>query len=673
MSINLNQCTSECSSCIRRYISKHRLKRGDSFDIPCHGIPLEYLPADVRSSVSGDPELAISMIDAVTWAGKFLDWHCYDPIGEHWKRKSLEGSMPTGLAQYEEGVALAGKSVFNRPYQGEMLRCSAKYKVFRIGRQAGKTEVLCVSVLHNVFTHKNFRCVIIAPYDSQVELIFERLRTFIDNNAMLSNSVRRKVKKPTHQIELHNGSIIIGFTAGTKSKQEAGASRGQPAHMLVFDEADYLSAGDLNAALATITNFPEATVWMSSTPAGKREKFFESCRDPMYREFHFPSQINPNWTEERERFFRSQLTEDGYKHEILAEFGEQEEGVYQNKYIELAQDDYDYGDYKPNPNWIYMMGVDWNDVKIGTTLAVVGFEPASGLFRLVDKVVMTRSERTQLSACQKVAELNRFWNPTMIYVDKGFGTTQIEVLQKFGYDSLAGEGANSPNARLRNIVKGYDFGGSIEIRDLFTKQPISKKAKPFLIENSVRRFEQLTFKYPSSDELFTKALQGYIVKRITTTGVPVYEMQDESVGDHFLDAVNLALVAFTLEKSAFGAPKHEARISFSAEIGAILRGDKDPRKALQEKEAHRPKMGRAAAVEGGSDRLVVPEHGELPMNTASVDGARGPVKLWSWPGFGRDAPRPRVRSLREAMSDASQRLNRQPSRRGSSRPRRKNI
>ena len=667
MALDLKKCDGACHGCVTQYIKKHSLRKGEKFAVPCRGIPLEFIPPRVLDAMGVDPEMALSMVDPVRWAAKFLDWHCLDPDGKHWQRKTEDGSLPTGLPSYNADRAAIGKSTFHRPYQAEMLRCTSKRKVCRIGRQAGKSEFLVVLMLYHIFTHENFKVVLIAPYQSQIDLIFKRLMEFINVSSTLSNSVARSVKAPQYQIELHNGSQITGFTAGTKSGNNAGASRGQSAHLLVFDEADYLSSSDIDASLAIITNFPDAQVVMSSTPTGKRDRFYEICKSKTFREFHYSSYINPNWTDELDALFKEQLTQDGYKHEVLAEFGEQEEGVYQVKYVELAQEDYEYGHMTPHHNWMYMMGVDWNDIKIGTTIAVIGMNPSNGEFRLVDKYIMPRSERTQLLACQKIAELNRVWNPHAIYVDKGFGTTQIEVLHKYGLDSLKTEGANSPNAKLRSIVKPYDFGSNIEITDLFTHQKAPKKAKPFLVENSVRRFETLSFKYPRSDSKFTKALLAYVVKRVSDSGMPVYESQDETVGDHFLDAVNLALVAFTLEKSEFVKPRYDNKIAFSAELGNILsgRGDGEGSRA----EDHKPQGSRTSNFYNPGSVLKGPTNDLPAANTAST----GNVKLWSWPGFGSDAPKPQVRSLGQAFGEAGKKVFGLTGRRGRMKPKRSNI
>ena len=65
-----------------------------------------------------------------------------------------------------------------------------------------------------------------------------------------------------------------------------------------------------------------------------------------WKEFHYPSHVNPNWSESLDRLFRKNLTTIGYKHEILADFGEQEEGVFQNAYVQAARTDYKYGSIK---------------------------------------------------------------------------------------------------------------------------------------------------------------------------------------------------------------------------------------------------------------------------------------------------------------------------------------
>lgn len=93
---------------------------------------------------------------------------------------------------------------------------------------------------------------------------------------------------------------------------------------------------------------PDITVFMSSTPTGARKKFYECCTNKSlgYKEFHFPSSCNPNWGPEMEAEFRSSLSAQGYVHEIEAEFGDEEAGVFNKDDLDLAMH-HEYYTYNP--------------------------------------------------------------------------------------------------------------------------------------------------------------------------------------------------------------------------------------------------------------------------------------------------------------------------------------
>jgi len=504
--------------------------------------------------------------------------------------------------------------------------CTAERKIFRIGRRAGKTESLVISILFHMFTNNNFKVVLITPFQSQIDLIFARLQELLQSKPALSNSIRRNVKAPQYSMELHNGSYIKGFTAGTKSGSGAASARGQDANMLVFDEADYLSKADVEAAMAITIDHPDALVWMSSTPSGKREKFYDNCRSDKWREFHYSSAVNPNWDPEMEQYFRDEYTDIGYKHEVLADFGEQEEGVFQVQYVEAAQVDYEYEDMSPQPSWLYSIGVDWNSPAIGTTIRVIGFNPATSKFYIVDQDIVQRAGWTQLAACDRIAEFNRKWRPFAIYVDRGYGAMQVEVLHKFGYDSMSNpeKGPKHIDSRLPFIVKAYDFGSKVETHDPFTKEKVNKPAKGFLVENSVRRFEAGDILFPESDIQMAAELMGYIVKNVSPTGQFVYATNSEGLGDHNLDALMLALVAFTLEKTSFGKPGSDHRILFSP----IRHNNFDPNMGsgaptqLQQAQAAKPDNDRSAFENPNKTQFGYRARESLPLWTEPVEKQR---------------------------------------------------
>lgn len=681
MPLNLNQCDKACVSCIKGYKKKHNLIAGQTFDISCDGIPKFSEHINMLGSIpEAQQETALAILDPVTWAAQTLDWHCTDPDGSVWMRRDPEEYNK--WREQNPDTNVLGHSRYHRPYQADMLRCSSQFKAFRIGRQAGKTEAIVVSMLYHMFVKpgipedEGFKIVVIAPYQAQIDLIFSRLAQLIRSNPVTQNSLRRNVKAPVYTLELFNGSRVMGFTAGTKSGGNADSVRGQHAHMLVFDEADYLSPKDLESALSIITNHPNAGVWMSSTPSGKREKFFQVCSSKEWKEFHFTSRVNPMWDDKKETLFRGTLTDLAFQHEILAEFGEQEEGVFQNVLVQLAKERFNYGDIAHMNTWTYTIGVDWNDTKNGTCIVVLGFDPRRSVFVVVDRHTVSREGWTQTLAMNKVVELNRIWRPICVYIDSGFGGTQWEMLRKFGYDSLAdpSKGPAHPDAKLREIVKKYEFGSSIEVYDLFTKQPIKKPAKSFLVESTVRRFEAGDIKFPETDDVLEAQLLGYVVDRVTATGVPVYKANDESCGDHVLDALMCAVIGVTMEVSPLGKPKYSSKISITPYFGEktdmdIFTGDtvvnhQDPkRKEKEGREKARPTMKRTDGVEQTS---LLGREGGLPARNMNDSQ----VRPWGYPGFMRDEPAPRVRTLSEAVDEA---YKRQGLRRSTRKPRRKNI
>jgi replicative DNA helicase len=632
MALNILQSDEACRSCLKSYAKKHDYKPGQKgsdgrvlgFDVSCRGIPKQYVTDDAAAIITQNfnPEL---VLDPVKWAAEILDWHCLDPDGSVWARKDPEEYH----RQMQDNPGRRSK--YHRPYQATMLRCSSKYKVFRIGRQSGKTESLVVSILFHMFVNEKFKVVLITPFQSQIDLIFKRLEDLINTNPTLTNSIKRAVKAPQYTLVLHNGSQIKGFTAGTKSGNGAASVRGQDANMLVFDEADYLDKSDLDSAMAIVTNYPDATVWMSSTPTGKRDKFYGICHDREWKEFHFPSHVNPNWSESLDRLFRKNLSSIGYKHEILADFGEQEAGIFQAGYVDAATADYTYASMTPRASWLYSIGVDWNSPKVGTTIYVTGFDPVSCKFVPVEHHIIQRDGWTQTAACEKIIELHRKWRPFSIYVDQGYGSTQIEIMRKYGFDARIDpeKGPNHIDAKLPRVIKSFDFGSGIEIRDPWTHEMRKKPAKGFLVENAVRRFENHDILISKADTQLKAELLSYVVKNVSATGQISYMSNSDDIGDHNLDALMLSIVGFTLEKSSLGNKTiANEKISFTPIDGRRITENNENKnfteilanKAEEQKLAERKPISRD------------------PVKTNSPN-----VKIDAWPGFMSDQPAPVVR------------------------------
>jgi hypothetical protein len=455
-----------------------------------------------------------------------------------------------------------------RVYQVLMLRHPSRRKVLRAGRRLGKTWTMSVILLHYAFTHKHGRCLVVAPMKSHVQLIYEEVMKMAKESDVVLESIVRNVTSPQFEIEFSNGSTIRFFTSGIRSGGKADVARGQEAHIIVLDELDMMTGEDLEALLAmlqkTDDNQEKKQLIGASTPTGRRETFWKWCHAPHFQEFWYPSYSNPFFDKETEDELRTEYTEMVFRHEIEADWGEDTEGVYPRRFIDLAFSSgrfaaeagtepeevraMSWWDYEPQPRSgksEYIIGVDWDKYGAGSNIVVLEMcadddpdKRFAGRTRLCYRQEIPKSEYTLTIAVDRVIELNNIYQPKHIYVDRGNGEVQVELLHKYG--------AEHPNTLLRKRVKGIAFGGTIEVRNPATRQIDKKEIKPFMVDNLVQMLEreELCFSqvdYGGEHDLYHQLI-SYVVKHTTPAGRPTFEMAG-TVPDHAHDALILACLA----------------------------------------------------------------------------------------------------------------------------------
>lgn len=426
------------------------------------------------------------------------------------------------------------------------------------------TFTMSVLLLHYCFTHNDGRCIVVAPMKSQVELIYKEIERLAGQSEIVIEAISRKVTSPQFVMEFANGSTIRFFTSGIRSGGKADVVRGQEAHIIVLDELDYMHNDDLESLYAMLQQTAAGQIRKimigASTPTGRREKFWEWCNSDRFKEFWFPSYVNPFFRKDDEDEFREAYTEMGYRHEVEADWGENTEGVYPRRYVDkafacgghLVDDNTDPIAVREASDWRYIadvqsarsftvIGVDWDKYGAGTNIVVVEVckqdyedERFQGRARLVYREEVNKEEYTLTKAVDRVIELNRIFNPKHIYVDRGFGEVQVELLHRHGVDH--------PETGLRSKVKGVQFGESIEMRDPATKQIVKKELKPFMVDQLRQMLEREQIVFPASDEVLYLQLISYVVARVTGLGREVFEATGSS-GDHIHDALILACYA----------------------------------------------------------------------------------------------------------------------------------
>lgn len=471
-------------------------------------------------------------------------------------------------------VVLWGKNFLGikpRVYQILVLRDPSNRRVLRFGRRAGKTWILAILALHYSYTTKNGRVLVMAPMKSQVALIYDEVMKLVQESEAVSNAISRNVTSPQYEINFTTGASVRFFTTGLKTGSKADVARGQEAHVIILDEMDYMGVDDIDALYAmlqrTDENQPEKLLIAASTPTGRRERFYEWCTTNKYfKEFYFPSYCSPLWDQELEEEMRDIYSELAYRHEIEADWGEDAEGVYPRKYIEAAfKQDWPYQDARTSARSTYIIGADWDKYGAGPNICVLEYchedhelEWMQNRLRVAHREEIPRNEFVLTEAVQRIIKLNEKFQPAHIYVDRGAGETQVELLRKHGVDH--------PETKLKERVKGVSFSETVEVKDPATKQPDKKHIKPFMVDNLRNLLEDYRISFPERDEELYMQLISYIVVRTTATGRPVFEASG-SQQDHAHDALILACLAFTQNYGDLMKMKYATKArSFSGDI-----------------------------------------------------------------------------------------------------------
>ena len=129
--------------------------------------------------------------------------------------------------------------------------------------------------------NEGFRILYVTQYETQVNLVFMRMRELIQNSPLLKIEVT-KMKNSPYTIEFRNGSVIMGFTTGASSGSGAASVRGQRADWLFLDEIDYMGTDDYSTVAMIAGERSDIGMTCSSTPTGARREFYKMSTEPAW-------------------------------------------------------------------------------------------------------------------------------------------------------------------------------------------------------------------------------------------------------------------------------------------------------------------------------------------------------------------------------------------------------
>lgn len=198
--------------------------------------------------------------------------------------------------------------------------------------------------------------------------------------------------------------------------------------------------------------------------------------------------------------------------------------------------------YVPEPKTCYIFGVDWNK-SAGTHIVIVKWD---GKLTLVKKVVVSESEFIQTSSVSAIIQLNQEWRPKWIFVDRGYGSTQVELLKKHGMEF--------PASGLVYKLVDIAMNQHVTIKDPLTHKDIHKPAKPYLVQQTAKYLEDGFLIIPRSEDTNTvskdysmglvQQMREFIVESYSVYNLPRYSQGN----DHTLTAYILAVGGFVLKE-----------------------------------------------------------------------------------------------------------------------------
>lgn len=525
--------------------------------------------------------------------------------------KILEKAEEESLSDIDklEAVYKANFTEFSRnvfsinpyEYQEELGLCTSNRIVCRMARRLGKTVGMDLKIIHFAFFNPNQRIIVFAPFKRQVEKLFSDVEKIIKRggdyavgkvNPVVNSS--RLFKKNPLEMNFTNGTTMVGISVGVSTNDKSMALRGdgvkdfdEAAGIMVGDEVDFLPQKSWEVLGPMIMESDEIAYYSSSTPIGKREQFYKTCRGslaPKYKEIYRTIYDKPGVTEEFIEEARSMCgSQDVFDREYLALFGEEisVEFSYEDlmqcqwkriKYpdIPLTQDDHpDYEKvsyvtpehFGSHPDSIRTIGIDWNGDKIGTRFVVIEYDQSANKYKIIGRYAIDAGKYKQLAAIDMVRALNRMFLPKFIFADEGYGKTEFQRLHQIAHQGPSLPDFHEADKNLVNVIP-IAMQGNTEMYDYNTKKITKKRNKPLMIEIAKGLIEQHSLLIPKQEfdlnprsfsSLKNNQVRENLIpcllkfKRKLKDGPPAWSEDD----DHDAIALSLSLMAFVIRLSEF--------------------------------------------------------------------------------------------------------------------------
>lgn len=323
--------------------------------------------------------------------------------------------------------------------QEQIVSDTHRFRVVVCGRKFGKTTLISEEIIANAISGSNRRVLYIAPTLSDArELMWDRLKNRLQPAILKENDTRLELRVKT--IKGGYSDIYLG------SWEKVQSYRGLEYDFIVLDEAqDYRNfwVGWHEALRPTLT--PRRGIAMfTGTPKGFNhlyDLFNFSFKDSDYASFKFTSYDNPWLPVDEIEKAKSELTEDRFAQEYLAEFRKSEGLVFKefNRSVHLF--DYEIHGYSER-----VAGIDFGYTNPTAIPEIVIKDGKYYVLNELYRTLMTDEEVADYVANQRFNK---------VYPDPE-APAAIEVMRRKGVN-------------IRDVKKGKDSiqAGIQKMRELF--------------------------------------------------------------------------------------------------------------------------------------------------------------------------------------------------------------
>jgi len=364
--------------------------------------------------------------------------------------------------------------LFDKPfdYQKDFLLDESKRIAFRSGRQVGKTTCCAIKAIHHALNGEKRVVVILSPSLRQSSLMFRKVRAYLKHDLVYD----LLESESNTRVSFKNGSEIHCLPGNNPD-----TVRGFSPTMKIDDEAAFIKDEVYVASDPSIIATKGIHV-MTSTPFGKRGRFYQAFNSDAWSKYHIKSIRSPLITKDDLKSAKAEKTELEFKQEYEGEFLEEMDTYFPRDLVLSCVDDtIQEITSSQGRRCNYFLGVDCARYGLDETVYTLLEEDLIGTISI--RKIISTVKKPLTDVIGRVKDLHKIYDFVGIYIDSsGLGAGAV--------DSLIDSGLPIKNLRVnQENGKVYD---SVQFT-LQNKEEIYKNLKLMM--------EQERITYPKHDKL----------------------------------------------------------------------------------------------------------------------------------------------------------------------------